>query len=321
MQQWRQLAAQAVATCTSIHTRKAYTSKLTDFFRSGQPLSRDGVMAWINLRRAEMRGNPASVNAGLAAVKKLAEEAALRGLITVREHYEIRTLRCVKIPGARSGNWLTLEGQQRLRALPNRKTLPGKRNACMLALLLGCGLRRSEAVAVTWHCYQAREGRMMLVDIVGKGGRIRSVPVPEWAKQDINAWKEEVTRRGWYGKEGRILRRMRKTATGIVCDNPLTADGVWCLITRYAKAVGVENLAPHDLRRTLARLMRRSGVEWEQIQFTLGHASIATTQKYVGNLEMDEGRAGVDLVSWGMPELHPPEQYTDPSMTVREFRK
>jgi integrase len=57
---------------------------------------------------------------------------------------------------------------------------------------------------------------------------------------------------------------------------------VWKIVLHYAQQVGIERLAPHDLRRTCAKLCRKSGGDLEQIQFLLGHSSIQTTEKYLG---------------------------------------
>lgn len=77
----------------------------------------------------------------------------------------------------------------------------------------------------------------------------------------------------------------------------LTASGVWWVVKQHAIAIGLGEIAPHDLRRTLAHLMRDAGAELEQIQHTLGHASVQTTEKYVNaRLELRKGRAAVDLV-------------------------
>ena len=62
----------------------------------------------------------------------------------------------------------------------------------------------------------------------------------------------------------------------------MTTDVVWYAVKRYAKRVGFGHLAPHDLRRTCARLCHTAGGELEQIQFLLGHASVQTTERYIG---------------------------------------
>jgi len=62
----------------------------------------------------------------------------------------------------------------------------------------------------------------------------------------------------------------------------MTEKAVWWIVLHYAKQLGFENLAPHDLRRTCAKLCRESGGELEQIQLLLGHASVQTTERYLG---------------------------------------
>jgi integrase len=58
---------------------------------------------------------------------------------------------------------------------------------------------------------------------------------------------------------------------------------IWCVVQGYAAAIGVPKLAPHDLRRTYAKLCRAAGDDLEQIQLLLGHASIAPTERYLGS--------------------------------------
>jgi len=62
----------------------------------------------------------------------------------------------------------------------------------------------------------------------------------------------------------------------------MTVKAVWHIVKESAKRIGVARLAPHDLRRTSARLCHASGGELEQIQFLLGHVSVQTTERYLG---------------------------------------
>jgi site-specific recombinase XerD len=73
-------------------------------------------------------------------------------------------------------------------ALNDLRTLRGRRGAAMLALLLACGLRRSELVALDISHFQQREEHWAIVDLVGKGGHVRTVPVPEWVKTAVDSW-------------------------------------------------------------------------------------------------------------------------------------
>lgn len=109
----------------------------------------------------------------------------------------------------------------------------------------------------------------------GEGGRLRTVPVPLWCKALIDVWLCDSG-----VAEGKVFRRVSKC--GAREDAGVTTDAVWCAVKRYAKRIGFDHLAPHDLRRTCARLCHSAGGELEQIQFLLGHASVQTTERYIG---------------------------------------
>jgi len=98
------------------------------------------------------------------------------------------SLKGVRQSGNRAGNWLTREQARRLLARPDIDTIEGKRDRAILAVLLGCALRRSElATLESWHVQQ-RDGRWVFVDLVGKGKRVRTVPIPPFVKVAIDAW-------------------------------------------------------------------------------------------------------------------------------------
>jgi integrase len=177
--------------------------------------------------------------------------------------------------GRRVGNWLTAaEGQQLLSGF-DRATLRGKRDAAMLSVLLGCGLRRSEVAGPKISDIQRREDHWAIVDLVGKAGHVRTVPVPAWVKKAIDSWADGVPI-----VAGRLFRSIRKSGT--VWGSGITQNVVWYVVKACAERVGIKPLAPHDLRRTCARLCHAAGGELEQIQFLLGHASVQTTERYIG---------------------------------------
>jgi site-specific recombinase XerD len=121
---------------------------------------------------------PGTVNLRLGAVRRLAYEASDCGLLSADLAAGIRRVKGVKKLGVRLGNWLTAEQGQALWQAPDRERLKGKRDRALLALLLVCGLRRHEAVALTLDHLQQREEHWAIVDLMGKGGRVRTVPVP-----------------------------------------------------------------------------------------------------------------------------------------------
>ena len=218
---------------------------------------------------------PGTINLRLGAVRRLAYEAADCGLLSADLAAGIRRVKGVKKLGVRLGNWLTAEQGQALWQTPDRQRLKGKRDRALLALLLACGLRRHEAVALTLDHLQQREEHWAIVDLVGKGGHVRTVPVPDWVRNELDEWLAAAAM-----DRGRLFRRVNKA--GKTWGEGMTVKAVWHIVKEAANRLGVAKLAPHDLRRTCARLCHASGGELEQIQFLLGHVSVQTTERYLG---------------------------------------
>ena len=218
---------------------------------------------------------PGTVNLRLGAVRRLAYEAADCGLLSADLAAGIRRVKGVKKLGVRLGNWLTAEQGQALWQAPDRDRLKGKRDRALLALLLACGLRRHEAVTLTVDHLQQREEHWAIVDLMGKGGHVRTVPVPDWVRSELEVWLNAAGI-----DRGRLFRRVNKV--GKAWGEGMTVKAVWHIVKESARIIGVAKLAPHDLRRTCARLCHASGGELEQIQFLLGHVSVQTTERYLG---------------------------------------
>lgn len=298
----------ATITCQSLpsaQSRRIYASHLAKFLKGcdGQ-LNRDSLQKYL-LRAREDDAGPSTLRQALAAIRKLAIEAHERGLLPELDFQGILTIKVKGQQGVRSGNWLTLEQLKQLIALPDTSTMVGKRDAVVLGLLAGCALRRSEAAQLTWQSYQQRNGRSVLVDINGKGQKVRTVPVPGWANKALQSWQQAlysedtisnrlngpdlILRAGSEGKGGET------TLHG--AERGLSESGVWWIVKRYATQLHIQ-LAPHDLRRTCAQLMRKAGGQIEQIGFVLGHSSTRTTERYLGgSLELEPGKAAVDLIN------------------------
>jgi site-specific recombinase XerD len=218
---------------------------------------------------------PGTTNVRLAAVRRLADEAADAGLLSPDLAAGIRRVKGSKRLGVRLGNWLTAEQALSLWQLPTAGTLKSKRDRAILAVLLGCGLRRRELSDLTLDHLQRREEHWAIIDLVGKGRHVRTVPVPDWVKRTIDDW---LTAAGV--TNGRVFRRVCRSGT--VWGEGITEKVAWHVVKEYAAKLGVSKLAPHDLRRSCARLCHEAGGELEQIQFLLGHVSVQTTEKYLG---------------------------------------
>ena len=224
----------------------------------------------------ESRGLAANtINQQLAAVRRLAHEAADAGLLSPELAAGISRVKGVKQLGFRAGNWLSTEQSSAVLTHACGSTMRAKRDYAMLAMLLGCGFRRSELVGLEVDEIQMRQGHWAVVDLIGKGGHIRTVPIPAWVKTALDHWilAARVT-------EGRIFRGVART--GKVWGAGISQNVVWYVVRSCCGRAGLEHIAPHDLRRTCAKLCHDSGGALEQIQFLLGHASVQTTERYLG---------------------------------------
>src|ERR1700691_1114683 len=123
---------------------------------------------------------PGTINLRLGAVRRLAYEAADCGLLSSDLAAGIRRVKGLKKNGVRMGNWLTAEQAGSLWQSPDNARLKGKRDRALLAPLLACGLRRHEAANLRVEDLQQREEHWAIVDLVGKGRHIRTVPMPDW---------------------------------------------------------------------------------------------------------------------------------------------
>ncbi len=275
-QQLRGMVLQAV---TSQHSKRNYAKALDEIFALCairiQGISRPLLMEY----RAAMieRGlSPSTINVRLAAVRKLVSEARRNAILDEVEAAKMTDVPNVRLQGRRMGNWLTRDQTKELLAVPDRSTLKGKRDYCILALLVGCALRRRELADLDVEEIQLREGRWVIADLRGKGGRVRTVAIPVWVKQAVNAWMTAAAI-----EEGKLLRSMTKA--GKVKRDHLNDGAIWSVVESSAKEIGIERFGAHDLRRTCAKLCRKSGGDLEQIKFLLGHSSIQTTERYLGS--------------------------------------
>ena len=164
----------------------------------------------------------------------------------------IRRVKGVKKIGVRLGNWLTAEQSQRLWQVPDGERLKEKRDRALLAVLLACGLRRHEAVELNFGHIQRREEYWAIVDMKGKAGHTRTIPMPGWVKNVVDQWIQAANI-----TSGKLFRRVHKT--GKTWGERLTEKAVWHVVREYATKAGIDKLSPHDLRRTCARLCYAAG--------------------------------------------------------------
>ena len=207
---------------------------------------------------------PATINIRLAAVRRLAYEASDTGLLSPDLAAGIRRVKGAKRLGVRIGNWLSVDEAKALLQHSPTEGLRAKRDRAILAILVGCGLRRAELIGLRLEDFQVREEHCVIADLIGKGKHIRTVPVPAWVKQTVDTWTAaaEIS-------AGTIFRWVSRLDR--LWGDGLTPKAIWHVVKAAAQRTGIKNLAPHDLRLTCARLCHLAGRELEQLQFLVGH--------------------------------------------------
>ncbi len=276
-----ELAKSAVLTSlTSVEAQRGYShaiNEFVDWYCSEPRLAFNRVVVLRYRNHLESRQLAAgTINLRLGAVRRLAYEAADSGLLSADLAAGIHRVHGVRKLGVRLGNWLTADQGKALWQAPDAQRLKGKRDRALLALLLACGLRRREVTTLKLRDLEQREGHWAIVDMVGKGGHIRTVPIPDWVREQLEEW---IMAAGI--QDGKIFRKVDRL--GRIWGDGLSVKAVWHIVKDSAKQAGLPNIAPHDLRRSCARLCQTAGGELEQIQFLLGHVSIQTTERYLGS--------------------------------------
>lgn len=274
-------------------TRRAYRSALLAFCawhaQSGRlPLERATVHAY----RAHLQGlklGRSRINQALSAITKLAKEAEAAGVISYATYAAIKDVDRIKTLGEPAGNWLDEAGVAELVSRPAADTLIGKRDRALLALMVGTGMRVDAVSRIQLAQFVEREDRTVILDSIGKGGKIITVPVHDLAADYTREWiaAAKIT-------EGPLLRAVTKS--GLVGEG-LSKRGIHFILTERYGEFGV---APHDLRRTIARIMADRGAPLRAIQHQLGHSSSAVTERYINaHPGLKRGIAGVDY--WSDP--------------------
>jgi site-specific recombinase XerD len=234
-----------------------------------------GVNQSYALELKEKGINAGSINLRLIAIRRLVTEAVDNGTLDPVIVAGILRIKGMRAEGRHLGNWLTKAQTQELLKSISTSTIRGKRDKAILSVLLSCGLRRKEAAVLTFEHFQQRESRWVIVDLLGKRNSLRSILMPDWCKVAIYIWAQAAQ-----VESGCIFQRIWRGDHPI--DGKMTAQAIYDVVLKYPQKIGDNNLAPHDCRRTFAKLAHKDGSPIEQIQYNLGHASIRKTEIYLG---------------------------------------
>ncbi len=212
-----------------------------------------------------------------------AAQAAVMRLEAMRETVKVKAPK-----GTKAHTWLS---PAQVRGITSKcgDDLEGKRDWIVLGLLLGAGLRREEIVNLTFDALKqqpTKGGKMRdVLEVKGKGAKDRVIPISGLLAERLREWRDKVGG----GLIGRSLGMKKELGES------MSAVAVFQLIRKYGKMIDIPELSPHDLRRSYAHLGYDAGVPITQIKELLGHASVATTQKYL-DLSLDLDNTASDFV-------------------------
>ena len=282
--------AAALATLTP-HTQAAYTRNLRDFraYCDGcgwtvptVALLRPLVLAaWLAALRQAGR-SPATCKQCKAAVLWAARQAKIAGALDAAALSDLAEVSVAGGGGVRQGRWLDAGDLRRLVRGVRGSGLRPVRDRAVLALLAGCALRRAELCSLTVAHLDERDGQpVALVNLTGKRQKVRSVAIPAWARPYVLAWLRLYRDRCEVGAAAPLVCAIDGGGDGTPTGKALRPASVYRILAAATVAAGLPEIAPHDLRRTAARLMLDGGAGLTEIRDALGHASVATTERYL----------------------------------------
>ncbi len=232
--------------------------------------------------------SPATTNKALSALRGVLKEAWRLGLMTAEDFHRASDLEAVRGETLPRGRALGAGELAALLAACSTDPRPaGARDAALLALLYGGGLRRSEAVALDLVDYDPETGQLTIR--VAKGGKSRVAWVTNGATLALADW---LAVRG--DEPGPLFTAIGKG--GRLSLDRLSGQAVHVMLRKRAKQAGVAHLSPHDLRRSFVSHLLDAGADITTVAKMAGHASVTTTARYDRRGEVAKQRASELLV-------------------------
>jgi len=276
-------------------TKRQYTNAITNYVQDGHSLT--DAQALTSYAATVGSSTRSFLKAAISKLCSAIEQQAKAGATPENVQavqaviYQAEALRdSIQIKaakGAKTHTWLSQSEVVRLMAeCATRNSgnaeseIVALRDRVAIGLLVGAGLRRLEAVNLTFDdvILQPIAGRIRTVLAVrGKGAKDRSVPISDALANLVDEWAAVV------GGGGRILRSLGRNRQA---GDSMSGTAMYNLIGKRGCQMGRDELQPHDLRRTYAQLGYIAGVPVAQISILLGHSNIETTMRYL-NIELD----------------------------------
>ncbi|PJF32541.1 MAG: hypothetical protein CUN52_01115 [Phototrophicales bacterium] len=255
------------------------------------------VRAWLGML-VNSDQHKQALGQARAAIITLADLLAEAGWL---DDYTVASLSRVRVPraeeGQRPGRWLSID---ELHAMLNASRsiatseAQAQRNVVVMTMLCTLALRREELSAAKWGDISIQNNRHIL-RVHGKGKKSAIIDLPQSVINTLQAWNTLCQSPD---KNTPIIRRIWKG--GGISKNGLSADGIWFIVGECAKYAGIDHVAPHDLRRSVAGALYNAEVPIEKISMLLRHANIAVTERYLNKLPHANMGAVMmsDLLGW-----------------------
>ncbi len=239
---------------------------------------------WEKIRQPELlalktkweieKKSPATINLALSVLKGVARQAWMANLMSDHEFTVIQAIKGARGSRVTKGRALTpVESSRLIVGCEMKADTKGIRDAAIIALGIGCGLRRSEIASLRISSLNSEDQSIL---VMGKGNKERTVYCSDAVWQRVVRWKS--IRDGADGVE-ELFCSVSKGGK-VNSSKSLTEDAIFKVLRTRAKEFGLEVFAPHDLRRTYATRLFELGGDVNVVRQAMGHASILTTQRY-----------------------------------------
>ncbi|MFM2481141.1 tyrosine-type recombinase/integrase [Celerinatantimonas sp. YJH-8] len=216
--------------------------------------------------------SPSTINTYLAAIKGVVLEAWSMKLMDTETFQRIKQIKSVHGSRVTKGRALSHDEIAKIFSTLLLDPSPkGIRDSAIMAVLIGCGLRRTELVTLDLEHIERSE---QLFIVSGKGNKQRKSFIPQSVWGRVMTWINDV--RGEYG--GALFTRIRRFDD--VTLERLTDQAIYHILKVRQQESGIAPFSPHDLRRTFASMMLDNGEDIVTVKDAMGHASINTTQRY-----------------------------------------
>lgn len=239
---------------------------------------------WERIRQPEMlalktkweieKKSPATINLALSVLKGVARQAWMENLMTDHEFTVIQAIKGARGTRATKGRALTpVESSRLIVGCEMKADVKGVRDAAIIALGIGCGLRRAEIASLRTSSLNPEEQSIL---VMGKGNKERTVYCSNAVWQRVMRWKDLRVEADGVEELFCSVSKGGKLNSA----KSLTEDAIFKILRSRAKEFGLEIFAPHDLRRTYATRLFELGGDVNVVRQAMGHASILTTQRY-----------------------------------------